>query len=152
MTQPVNFVPPGDPTELQYGNYTRSGILNDIFNQILQMTTSLQQVAAAQANRLNILTQWQKAYTDLMAQVPTFSEAGGAFKGSGTSVSKTRDDLNRLNAAFTQTLQNRQSVVSDDAKALQSSVNQSNDAVNQQSNLGTAILQELSTLLGTIFH
>lgn len=152
MTQPVNFVPPGDPTELAPGHYTQSGILNDIFNQILQMTTSLQQVAAAQANRLNILTQWQKAYTDLMAQVPTFSEAGGAFHGSSTSISKTRDDLNRLNAAFTQTLQNRQSVVSDDAKALQSSVNQSNDAVNQQSNLGTAILQELSTLLGTIFH
>ena len=49
-------------------------------------------------------------------------------------------------------MQSRQALVGDDAKALQSNVNQSNDAVTQQSNLGTAILQELSTLLSEIFH
>lgn len=151
MTIPP-LVDPTDKTQLAKSDFGGVQILNNIFNLVLQMTTSLQSAAAAQAKRLNFYTQWQKAYTDLMAQVPTFIASGAHFSGTATADVNTRDDVNRLNSGFTQTLQNRQSVVSDDAKALQSNVNQSNDAVNQQSNLGTAILQELSTLLGSMFH
>jgi hypothetical protein len=152
-TPPVLPTPPADPTNLQTGNYTSTIILNRIFALILGMIPSLQNAAAAQANRLKFMSQWQAAYTDAMSQIHTFIKGGtGAFSGTDSASATKRDDMNRLNANFVQTLQNRQSVVSDDAKALQSNVNQSNDAVNQQSNLGTAIIQELGTLLSAIFR
>lgn len=145
--------PPPDPTSLASANYTSTIILNRIFKLLLNMISSLQKVAAAQATRLKFMSSWQASYTDAMAQIHTFikGDTTHAFGGTDSGSATTRDDLNRLNSSFTQTLQNRQSVVSDDAKALQSNVNQSNDAVNQQSNLATAILQELGTLLQTIF-
>jgi hypothetical protein len=150
---PVVPTPPADPSNLSSGDYTSTVILNRIFSLILNMISSLQNAAAAQANRLTFMSSWQSAYTDAMSQIHTFvRDDGHAFAEKFSSSAVHRDDMNRLNASFTQTLQNRQSVVSDSAKSLQSNVNQSNDAVNQQSNLGTAIIQELSTLLGTIFH
>jgi len=151
MSTPVTPTPPADPTSLSTGNYTSTIILNRIFDLLLGMITSLQNVAAAQSARLKFMSQWQSAYTDAMSQIHTFIKGGGgAFSADTSANSTTRDDLNRLNAGFTQTLQNRQSIISDDAKALQSNINQSTDAVNQQSNLGTAIIQELGTLLQAI--
>lgn len=147
---PVNPVPaPEDTSSLAAGGHTASIILNDIFSKILNMIGTLQNAAASQANRLTFLSGWQKAYTTLASDVPVFTSGSGAF--GGASDDKLRGELNQLNSNYTATIQNRQSVVSDDAKALQSNVNQSNDAVNQQSNLGTAILQELGTLLAAIF-
>jgi hypothetical protein len=152
MTQPVTPTYPADPTSLGSAGYTSTIILNDIFDLVVEMTTSLQNVAAAQAERLNFLTDWQKAYTDALAQVHTFIKNNGdSIDANNSSEAQARDDLNRLNSNLIQTMQNRQSVVSDEAKALQSNVNQSNDAVNQQSNLGTAIIQELSSLLSAIY-
>ena len=153
MTTPVTPTSPADPTSLSPGQYTSSVILNNIFELLLKMVGSLQNVAAAQAKLLSFQTQWQSVYTDVMGQIHTFTKGGtGAFSGTSSAAATSRNDMNRLNSNFIQTLQNRQSVVSNNAKSLQSNVNQSNDAVNQQSNLGTAILQELSTLLSTIFH
>lgn len=151
MTTP--FIPPVDPTNLKTGNYTSSGILNNIFHLIVQLTGSLQNVAATQAARLSFYTQLQKDYTEFMSQVHTFVIGShDAIGGTTDAEAKARDALNRLNATFTQTLQNRQSVIGDDAKALQSNISQSNDAVNQQNNLGTAILQQMSTLVSSIFR
>lgn len=152
MTTPVTPTPPVDTSSISSANYTSTIILNRIFSLVLNMITSLQNAAAAQANRLTFMSQWQSAYTDAMSQIHTFTKgSSGAFTGNDSASAVHRDDMNRLNSNFIQTLQNRQSVVSDDAKALQSNVNQSNDAVNQQSNLGTAIIQELGTLLSAIF-
>lgn len=152
MSTPITPVAPSDPTNLASANYSSTVILNRIFSLLLTMITALQNVAAAQANLLTFESQWQSVYTDVMSQIHSFTQGDGkAFSGNDSASAVHRDDMNRLNSNFIQTLQNRQSVVSDDAKALQSNVNQSNDAVNQQSTLGTAIIQELSTLLGTIF-
>lgn len=153
MTAPVLPPAPDDPTSLSVGNYTSTIILNRIFSLIVKMTTALQNVAAAQAARLKFMSQWQAAYTDTMAQIHTFVKGDGfAFSGTSSSDATSRDDMNRLNSNFVQTLQNRQSVVADDGKALQSNITQSNDSVNQQLNLGVAILQELSGLLPAIFR
>ncbi|HEV8052437.1 MAG TPA: hypothetical protein VGP47_08080 [Parachlamydiaceae bacterium] len=157
MSSPVTPTTPAapvDPTDLRHGNYTSSIILNRIFALILNMITSLQNATASQANNLTFMTHWQAAYTDAMSQVHTFIKnpgSGQLFSADSSSAASSRNDLNNLNSNFLQTLQNRQTTVSDNAKAIQSNINQSNDAVNQQSNLGTAILQELSTLLATIF-
>ena len=152
MTLPVTPAPPPDPTSLRVGNYTSTIILNRIFSLIIDITKSLQNVAASQASRLKFMSQWQSAYTDAMAQIHTFVKGDGlAFSSTSSADATSRDDMNRLNSNFIQTLQNRQSVVADDAKALQSNLTQSNDAVNQQLNLGIAILQQLSSLLPAIF-
>jgi hypothetical protein len=145
--------PPESTSSIGSSNFVSTVILNNIFDLLLKMISSLQNVAAAQANRLTFQSQWQSAYTNLMAQVPVFVAGNsGPFSGSDTANVNARNDLNNLNSTFTQTLQNRQSIVSDNSKALQSNINQSNDAVNQQSNLGTAIIQELGTLLSAIFR
>jgi dsDNA-specific endonuclease/ATPase MutS2 len=142
-----------DETSLAPGNYVRTLILNDIFKLLIRVVTTLQSLATTQAERLTFLTQWQKAYTDLQNQIHTFVQGNGdGIQGDNEDASNARSDLNRLNSTFTQQLQNQQSVVSDDAKALQSNVNQSNDAVNNLSNFTTSIIQELSTILGSIFR
>jgi hypothetical protein len=147
MSAPVGpATPPPDPTSLATSNFNQTMILNRLFKIILGMVSSLQNAAASQANRLTFMSRWQAGYTDGMSQVHTFITGDPTFTAPAH-----RDDANRLNSGFIQTMQNRQSVVSDNAKSLQSNINQSNDAVNQQSNLGTAILQELGTLLGAIF-
>lgn len=158
MTTPVTTEPPFDPVDLRPARFTHTIILNDIFGLILDMTTSLQRVAATQADRAKLYSSWQKAYTDKMALIHPFIADNGDYIDGSTdndsdSVQRTkRDELNRINSAFTQNLQNQQSVVSDEAKALQSNISQSNDAVSQQTNLGTAILQQLSGLLGSIYR
>lgn len=155
MTSPVLPPAPADPTSLASGDYTSAIILNRIFALLSNMITPLQNAAAAQADRLNFDSQWQKAYTDVMSQVPTFQESSGPFapgSANNTTAQNQLSNLNTLNSNYIQDLQNRQSLVSDDAKALQSDVNQSNDAVNSQTSLGTAILQELGTLIQGMFQ
>jgi len=129
-------------------------ILDRLFRLLVSMIESLQGVAAAQADRLSFLSQWQKSYTDVMNQVPTFIRANGmpSIDRGGGSDPGARDDLNRLNSTFTEQLRSNRSIVGDDAKALQSNVNQSNDAVTQQSDLTTALIQQMSTILGAIFR
>jgi hypothetical protein len=152
-TQSVSSSTPVDPTNLAPGDYTQTAILNQIFSEIINLLGAIQNAAAAQANRLNFLSNWQQAYTNIMGQVHTFIANNGDFvDGSDTNSASIRADLNQFDSNLLQTLQNRQSVIGDASKAMQSTVNQSNDAVTQQSNLGTSIIQELSTLLGTIYH
>lgn len=149
---PPSPTPPADATSLSSAKYTSTIVLNRVFKIILNMVLSLQNVAAVQAQRLSFMADWQKAYTDLMAQVHTFVKGDGSAFGADTSTaSAVRDDLNRLNTTLTTTMQNRQSIVSDDAKALQSNVNQSNDAVSQHLTLANTILDQLKSLLGAIF-
>lgn len=148
MSSSTTPVSPTDNTSLTTSKFTDTNILNRIFELLVRILATLQNVSAAQANRLTFDTQWQKAYSDLLTQVHVFA------KDDGTSLSSsdtTRANLNQLNAQYTTVIQSRQSVVSDDAKALQSNVNQSTDAVSQQSTLATSILQELSTILSKLF-
>lgn len=153
MSVPVTPTPPPDSTNLAPANYTSTNVLDRVFSLILKMLQALQRVAVAQSDRLTFLTQWQKAYSDLMDQVHTFIKNNGDFIGGPDSAMSTaRDDLNRLNTSFTEMMRNRRSLISDDSKALQSNVSQTNDAVNQQSTTGTTILQELSTILSSIYR
>lgn len=146
----VTPVDPTDSTSLRSGVYTSTNILNRIFDLIVAMLATLQRTATAQADRLTFDTQWQKAYTDVMNQIHVFTK-GSTDSAAFTSSDTTRANLNQLNSQYTETLRNRRSIISDDAKAVQSNVNQSNDAVNQQSTLGTSILQQLTTLLSSVF-
>lgn len=181
----------------------RPAVINRIFRLLVLLITTLQGVAAAQANRLNVYTQWTKAYTDLMNQIPKFSgsDPNNILRDDGINVpnpisnnihwnndptgtqptlttvpmghgndSRTvsnnpadlgdkaaraslRQELNDgVVAQVTERIRGYRDSVTNDSKAMQSVVNQSNDAVSQQTNMATALLQELSTLLGAIFR
>ena len=189
----ANYV---DSTRNAQGLYGRPLVLDRIFSLLVALIDSLQKCAAVQANRLNFLSQWQKAYTDQMNQIHAFVAFNGdgigiidgdqaedwdgtVLDGSQTDLFgnpitpdtflainndrrwvdgqkpeeavKARSDMNTLNTNFTQQMQGNRQVISDDAKALQTSVNQTNDAVQQQTDMATSILQQLSTILTSIF-
>lgn len=128
-------------------------IINDVFDLAVQMIGTLQNIAAAVAQRLNFLTQYQKAYTELMAKIPVFTKGDGSpFGGTNDKAASARQELNPKNQVLSQNLQSFRDQLSDQAKAVQSTVNQLNDQVNQQSSLADSILQEMSTILQGIYR
>lgn len=156
-----NFI--AGESSLEGGNYRKTIILNRIFLLISSMLNTLQRVAAVQAQRLNVFTQWQKAYTDTLAQLPVFLSSQSPDNlltnktGDSADTKKdkgdARDELNnQVNFRFRDFMQTNRNLVSDESKAMQSNINQSSDAVSQQANMATSIIQELSTLLGAIYR
>lgn len=145
-------------SSLASGNFSETAILNRIFQLIADLLGSMQKVAAAQANRLLILTQWQQAYTNSLQQIHYFLQADGTPLGVSTSTDSNqkgpflRGKLNDFNSTLRQNMQANSSVISDDSKALQSNLNQSNDAVSQQATAASQIIQELTTILQSIYR
>lgn len=142
------------PTTLESADAHNTLILDRIFALVASMVGTMQTVTAAQASRLVLLSQWQKSYTDALSQMHTFLVGDGTPLGVGLpSSADTRTALNdQINAPLREIAQNNRSIVSDDARALQSNVNQSNDSVTQQTDTATTIIQELSTMLSAIFR
>lgn len=121
-------------------------IILNLYKLISTFLNTIQSVAQAQANRLIKLSSWQKAYTYLLAQVPV-------IKSSQISDTTQRSEINTgANANYRTNIQTYQSLVADDIKTLQSNVNQSNDAMSQQTNYCTSLIQEMSTLLSAIYR
>lgn len=145
-------LPPPSGSSISTSKFEVPLLINRIFQLLTDIIGVLQSVAISQAERLQLLTRWQKAYTDLLDQVPVFTQNSADFGGTDTDDSVLRDDINRLNAAFSEQIRSSRSQHGDDAKALQSNLNQTNDAVTQQANLATALLQQLSTILSTLFR
>lgn len=145
---------PFEETSLVSGNFERTIILNRIFVLIRTMLDTLQRTAAAQANRLVILSRWQQAYTDSLNQLKVFVQGDGTPAGAATDAGKfVRGELNNtINTNLRTKLQANQQLIADTAKSLQSSISQSNDAVSAQSNMATSIIQELTTILNSIYH
>lgn len=147
--------PPGSIYYQNQVGFSKTLLINRIFNLLVDMVDALTKVAAAQANYLNFLTQWQKAYTDDLNQIHSFAANNGdstAVAGSTSQASDVRTSMNQLNSTFTTELQNLRSVVSDTAKSAQTNVSQTADAVNAQSSLATSFLSQLDTLTQTIFR
>lgn len=134
---------------------TKSELL--VIDRILRLLVSiidvLQRTSAVQANRLGFLTDWQRAYTDQLNEIPQFAEGDDTPIGTTTTTAKNkRSELNARMQAITEKVRARRSTVQDTAKALQSSINSSQDAANQQTQMATSLLQQLSTILSQIFR
>lgn len=145
-----------DLSSLHPGKYLQTLILNRIFALLADMVESTQNVAVQQANRLNFLSQWQKVYTDKMSTVHTFTANNGdpefISKPGDDPTSSRRQDLNNVNNTYIEQMRSNRAIISDDAKALQANLNQTTDAVNQQTNMATSIIQEFSTILQAIYR
>lgn len=149
------MVSPVDETSgsnISSANFQKTFRIDLVFQLIVDVIGVLQGVAVAQAQRLQFLTSWQQAYTTLMNKVPIFTQNTSLFGGTSTTDGNLRDDENRVNSSYTEQLRSLRSQISDDSKSLQSNLNQTNDGVTSQSNLATSLLQELSTILGTIYR
>jgi len=148
----VEPTPPADPTSLAPAGYTETGILNGIFNSLISVTVALQNVTAAEAQRIGLVTNWQAAYTNETNQVHTFVKGTDYYSGSSSANISARAALNQLNTAYIQTLQNRQSIVSNLGKQLQSNVDQSNSAVSSMNSQAVSFIQETGTLISSTFQ
>ncbi len=134
-------------------------VLNRIILLLIEVINALQNVGIAQANNLTYLTNYQNAYTALLQQIPTFLADGKAPIGTpetgsgGTQATSDRNDINSsLNGIFADNLRALQTVQSNNAKTVQSNINTTNDDVNQQTDMATTLLQQMSQLLGSIFR
>lgn len=133
-------------------------ILNDIFDLLVSMINTLQQTAAIQSDRLLLYTDWQNAYTKQIASIPVFTANDGTFPGEGngnpsdSNFVTLRSELNQQNAAFQEKLTAERQVISDEAQTQQTAITQSTDAFQQQSNFASSILEQLSTILSSIYR
>lgn len=138
-------------------------VLNEILRLLIEMIGTVQNVAAAQANSLRFLSSWQASYTEKLNKIHTFTLGDGTVLGTFTTTlhnqgwdqnaaQQVRVALNNVNQSYITKLQANQQTISDQAKALQTNVNQSNDAANQQGSVADSVLQELATILSSIFR
>lgn len=143
-----------DSTSLREGSYHKTIVINKIYELIATLISVLQRVAASHANRLTLLTNWQQAYSNELGTIHTFLKGKGG--ATGTTLDLSQEGADTLNTTINAPLQNRvqtnQSVVGDDGKSLQSVINQDTEAVSQQANHATSLLQLLSTLLSAIYR
>lgn len=147
------------PSTLAALDSDRLLVLNRIFTLIINILAVLHQVAAAQADRLIILSNWQNAYTNSLGQLHIFLANDSTrldeslHNDDKQLLADQRSDANdKINGSFRDLMQNLRSVTSDDAKSMQSNINQTNDAVSQQANIATTIIQDLTGLLNSIFR
>jgi hypothetical protein len=145
-------LPPVSSSSLSSANFNQTARINQVFSQIVSLLGVLQSTAVVQSQNLNFLTSWQKAYTNLMSKVPVFTSASTVFGGTATSAGNVRDDVNRINSTYLEQLRSQNSILSDTAKAMQTNISQTNDLVTQFGNMATALLEEMSTILTTIYR
>lgn len=127
-------------------------VIDRILRLLISIIDLLQRISAVQANRLGFLTDWQSAYTDHLSEVPQFAAGDGVLGGSSTAVKNFRSEANARMQAITEKVRAWRSAVQDQAKAMQSTINQSQDAANQQTQMATSIIQQLSTIFSQIFR
>lgn len=151
---PLDPLPtPTDSTSLAPGNYVDLILITRVLRLLQSMIQTLQEVGIAQANRLTFLTNWQSAYTDVMNQIHSFvKDNGDGIDDSDSNDGQIRNDLNQVNSTYTEQIRANNAALADTAKALQSNLNSTNDAQQQQATLGTSILQQMSTILSSIFR
>lgn len=143
-----------DSTSLASGHYLNTLILDKVYGLIVKMINALQDAAISLAGQLKVLTNWQKAYSEKMAQVHTFVALNGDpeyISGTGTDEGTIRQDLNQVGTTYTERMRSANSIVADLAKALQTSISQVQDSVTQQSNMATSIIGQFKEILASIF-
>jgi hypothetical protein len=146
---------------LDANDASKALILNRLIALLIALVGTLQRVGVAQAARLQLTTEMQNVYTNMETQIPTFVKGdtgplGSINPGHGIQASTQAQDRNTLNASFnsilSQNLQSLRGVQEDRAKQYQSDVNQTNDMVNQQTDMATSFIQQLNSLLSNIFR
>jgi hypothetical protein len=145
--------PNGIPKGVMDASFKKVAIINRIYALIAQMIGIIQKTTAAQADTLKILTVLQGEMTNLIAKTHIFTSTDGSeLNDTDATASTYRDELNQVVTAWVDTIRANRDFQKSAAQSQQSNVNNSNDAVNQQASMATALIQQLSTLLGAIYR
>lgn len=141
------------PTLAQGTHSEKIRVVTNVFALLVSLIDVLQKVATVQSQGLNYLTSMDKAYTANISKIPTFVRGGNSgFGGTSSDDAEQRGNLNAFNQSLADNQRSFRDLVENQSKNLQSSVSQTNEAVNQQAQLGTSILQEFSTILSSLFR
>lgn len=130
-------------------------IINRIYALIAAMIQIVQKTTAAQADQLKVLSVLQGEMTNLISAAPILtSSSDGELGDSDTDENQStlRDELNSVITAWTDTIRAQRDFIKSQAQTQQTNVNNSNDAVNQQASMATALIQQQSTLLSAIYR
>lgn len=147
----------------------RTMVVDRVIRLLIAMIDVLQKITASQAERLTFLTNWQQVYTNALVDIPIFTRGDGSaidgnptpteVQASGLSLKdlqknedKMRREVNPKMQALQEKVRARRSQISDTAKGLQSNINQSQEAANQQTEIATALLQQMSAILSAIYR
>lgn len=79
-------------------------------------------------------------------------DGSGKYGGSPKADSEMRQDLNQVRQQWIEQLRSRRNIVKDEAKEAQSAMSNTRESINQQSNLMTSIISQLSSILQAIFR
>ncbi len=145
---------PPTPSSVAGNDGSKLTAIFSILDLLANMTGTLQNVAIRQANRLTVYSNIQEAYTNLISLVPQITEdqIKPYVNDTSTNVNTLASTITTLNSNYTEQLKDYRTLFSDEAQQEQTAVNQTNQAVNQQSDLFTSLIQEMSTVLQSIFH
>ena len=137
-------------------------IINRILALLIKMISTLQKVGIAQAQHLTFTTNYQKAYTALQGEIPTFTLGKTGPNGKPLIISSdpknqdqsnARNEINAtINGSLGDNIRSLNSLQQDSAKQQQSNINQTNDAVNSQTDMATTFIQQLNTLLSSVLR
>ncbi len=144
-----------DETSLHAGKYLLGLTLNRVYILLSRMIESMQNVAVAQSNRLEVLTDWQNAYNAKKNSVHSFIQSNGDAYDLGkndSDINTLRQDLNNANSNYVEQMKSNSGIVSDDAKAMQTIINQTQDNVKKASDMATSLVQQFSTIASSIFR
>lgn len=150
----IHAVSSVDDIHSHEGSKSAEGLLviDRILRLLISISDTLQLLSAAQAERIGFYTVWQEKYTDLQSKVPLLQPGGQIVGDTSPQHKDIRAQVNPSFQAMLQKVRTRRSAVQDEAKQMQTSVGQSQDTANQQVQMGTALLQQLSTILSSIFR
>lgn len=136
-------------------NSDQTAILFRVFELLEDMLTALQNVAISQANKETFYANIQSEYTNLISKIPVYTianlRATGFTEGDNGLLNNRLQSITNKNQAYTQNLQAFRDLFGDQAKQQQTAIDQSNQEVTQQANLATTILQQMSTIVQSIF-
>lgn len=142
-----------DPTSLHPGKYLLGLQLNRVMNLLIEMVATLQKVAVQQSQKLSFFSQMQNANTAQMNSVHTWvlnDSAPTFISGSGDDQNTNRQSLNQSNTGYIQAIKANNDLIANTAKQIQTNVNQTQDAVSQQSNMLTSLIQQLRSINSSI--
>jgi hypothetical protein len=128
----------------------------DILNRIIRLITELlpvfQRIGAAQAEQMGLSTKMQTLYTELIAKAPyyDYNQTKGRWDSNEDKNEKIRTDLNTKAANQTDIYRAYRDEWGERGKKDQSYVNTTNEAINQQTDMATTMLQQLRELVSAL--
>lgn len=143
-------------------NFSEVKIIFSLYSLLINVLGDIQKLTAAQANYDNFLVKLENAYTNEIAGIPDNLIGSEIPSGVDLTTSLSSQQLqvqssweSQLSNATQKWISNITSYnteVSNQEKNQSTTISQSNEASNQQANLISSILQELQSLLQSIWR